>query len=122
MTRNRKVVLFPVAAFVFCSVAISARAQKTTAPIVTSKPAQAPQAKPTKARFQVLHMMINAIQVQSLADQREIHTFLYSDRIRGQMQNLFNQGGYQYGDKVEILYQPGSEIAVNIKGKPSKPL
>jgi hypothetical protein len=67
-------------------------------------------------------MMVNAIQVQSLADQREIHTFLYSDHIRGQMQNLFNHGGYQYGDKVKILYQPGSEIALNIKGKPSKPL
>ena len=75
-----------------------------------------------KARFQVLHMMLNAIQVQSLKDQREIHTFLYSDPIRGRMQNLFTHGGYQYGDKVKILYQPGSEIALNIKGKPSKPL
>jgi len=122
MTRNRKSALFLVAAFVFCFVAISARAQRTTAPIIVSKPAQTTEAKPKKARFQVLHMMVNAIQVQSLADQREIHTFLYSDRIRGQMQNLFNHGGYQYGDKVKILYQPGSEIALNIKGKPSKPL
>jgi hypothetical protein len=122
MTRNRKFALFLVAVFVFCAMAISARAQGTTAPIIISKPAQMPEAKPKKARFQVLHMMVNAIQVQSLADQREIHTFLYSDHIRGQMQNLFNHGGYQYGDKVKILYQPGSEIALNIKGKPSKPL
>ena len=122
MTRNRKFALFLVAAFVFCSVAISARAQGTAAPIILSKPARTPEKKPKRARFQVLHMMLNAIQVQSLKNQREIHTFLYSDHIRGQMQNLFNHGGYQYGDKVKILYQPGSEIALNIKGKPSKPL
>jgi hypothetical protein len=66
-------------------------------------------------------MMTNAIQVQSLADQREIHTFVYSDRIRGEMQSLLRQGGYQFGDKVKIVYQPGTEIALNIKGKPSKP-
>jgi len=66
-------------------------------------------------------MMSNAIQVQSLAERREIHTFVYSDRIRGRMQYLFNHGGYQYGDRVKILYQPDSEIALRIKGKPSKP-
>ena len=66
-------------------------------------------------------MMSNAIQVQSLANLREIHTFTYSDGIRGKMQNVLDQGGYQYGDKVKIVYQPGSEIALRIKGKPSKP-
>ena len=60
------------------------------------------EAKPIKARFEVLRMMINAIQVRSLADEREIHTFIYSDQIRDRMQALFNNGGYQYGDKVEI--------------------
>src|ERR1019366_10682303 len=105
MARMRKFALFLVAVFVFCAMAISARAQGTTAPIIISKPAQMPEAKPKKACFQVLHMMVNAIQVQSLADQREIHTFLYSDRIRGQMQNLFNHGGYEYGGKVTVAYQ-----------------
>jgi hypothetical protein len=66
-------------------------------------------------------MMSNAIQVQSLEDRREIHTFVYSDRIRGHMEYLFNHGGYQYGDRVKILYQPESEIALNIKGRPSAP-
>ena len=66
-------------------------------------------------------MMSNAIQVQSVVNLREIHTFIYSDRIRGEMQNLFNRGGYQYGDKVKIVYQPGSEIALEIRGRHSKP-
>lgn len=121
MTRNKKVALCIAAALAFCSAAIPARAQDTTAPITLTKPAETPNAKTKMAKFQVLHMMSNAIQVQSLANQREIHTFTYSDGIRGEMQNLFNQGGFQYGDKVKIVYQPGSEIALRIKGRPSKP-
>ena len=66
--------------------------------------------------------MSTAIQVRSLVNEREIHTFSYSDRIRDQMQKMLDQGGYQYGDKVVIWYQPGTEMALRIKGKPSKPL
>jgi hypothetical protein len=78
--------------------------------------------KPTKTRFQVLHMMNTGIQVQSLVNEREIHTFTYSDQIRDQMQKLLDQGGYQFGDKVVIQYQPGTEVALKIKGKRSKPI
>jgi hypothetical protein len=121
MTPNKKFALSLAAGLAFCSAAIPARAQGTTAPITISKPAETPNAKTKRAEFQVLHMMSNAIQVQSVANLREIHTFVYSDGIRGEMQNLFNRGGYQYGDKVKIVYQPGSEIALEIKGRPSKP-
>jgi hypothetical protein len=37
------------------------------------------------------------------------------------MQNIFNAGGYQYGDKVEVWYRRGENVALKIKGKPSKP-
>ena len=106
---------------VFFCAGLPASAQAPTSPIVV-KSRPAPAEKPVKARFQVLHMMINAIQVRSLADEREIHTFLYSDRIRDRMQALFNNGGYQYGDTVVIRYLHGSDVAMNIKGKPSKPI
>jgi len=46
--------------------------------------------------------------------------FIYSDQIRDAMQKLLDQGGYQYGDQVVIQYQPGTEIALKINGKPSK--
>jgi hypothetical protein len=121
MTRNNKVALMCVAALMFCCAAVSARAQVMSAPIIVkSKPA--PAVKPIKARFEVLHMMINAIQVRSLVNEREIHTFIYSDPIRDRMQALFNNGGFQYGDKVVIYYLPGSDVALNIKGNPSKPI
>jgi len=70
----------------------------------------------------VLHMLYNSIQVQAIANEREIHTFAYSDQIRDKMQKLFDAGGYQYGDKVEIWYQPGGDVALKIKGRPSKPI
>ena len=66
-------------------------------------------------------MTSTTIQVRSLNNQRDIRTFSYSAGIRDQMRAIYNRGGYQYGDKVEIRYQPGSEIALKIKGKPSKP-
>jgi len=67
-------------------------------------------------------MMPMAIQVQNPANEKELHTFAYSDQIRVSMQTLLNQGGYQYGDKVVIEYMPGTEVALKIKGKPSKPV
>jgi hypothetical protein len=121
MTQNRKFALLSIAVLVCCSVGVSARAQAPSAPIVI-KSGPAPEVKPIKARFEVLHMMVNAIQVRSLADEREIHTFIYSNQIRDRMQTLFNNGGYQYGDKIVIHYARGSDVALNIKGKPSKPI
>ena len=125
MSLSRAFALFLLAAFAACAPAISARAQETNTPILTDKKTQTDssgQGKPVKARFEVLHMLPNSIQVRSLVNGLELHTFAYSDPIRGNMQKVFDQGGYQYGDKVEIWYQPGTEVALKIKGKPSKPL
>lgn len=51
---------------------------------------------------------------------REIHTFTYSPSLHEKMQEIFNAGGYQYGDKVVVWYRQGTTVALNIKGKPSK--
>lgn len=80
----------------------------------------APSEKVIKTRFEVLHMMYQAIQVRSLTDMRELHTFTYAPAIRDQMQTIFNNGGFQYGDKVEVWYHRGESVALRIKGKPSK--
>ena len=67
-----------------------------------------------------MRMLYNAIQVRGIANPLENHTFSYSDAIRDKMQKLFNEGGYRYGDQVEISYQPGAELALKIKGKRSR--
>jgi hypothetical protein len=111
---KRFVHLFLAAAGLFGAAPL-ARTQTTTAPA-----AAAPlNGKVTKARFEVLHMMRTGIQVRSLIDSREIHTFTYSDQILARMQSLFDHGGYKYGDKVVIHYRMGAEVALKIKGKPS---
>jgi hypothetical protein len=122
MTRNKRLPLLLAAASALCGAAISGRAQVTTAPTIKLKPVRTQEAKPLKTRFEVLYMMTTGIQVRSLVNGLEIHTFAYSDQIRDAMLKLLDQGGYQYGDKVEIQYQPGTEVALSIKGKPSKPL
>jgi hypothetical protein len=38
------------------------------------------------------------------------------------MQQIVDKGGYQYGDKVTIFYDPATMKAMDIKGKPSKPI
>src|ERR1700720_3153 len=122
---NKNTARMLVVACALCALAFSASAQVTTSPVIKLKPVhtqQPQQAKPAKTQFEVLHMMTTGIQVRSLVNGLEIHTFTYSDQIRDPMRKLLDQGGYQYGDKVEIQYQPGTEIALKIKGKPSKPL
>jgi len=120
--RNRKLALLLLAVGAAWGASLPACAQEVARPIIPIKPLHPPTDKPVKTRFQVLRMMTTAIQVQSIADEREIHTFVYSDQIRDQMQNLLNEGGYQYGDKVVIEYRPGTEVALKITGKPSKPI
>jgi hypothetical protein len=122
MIRNRKFAIVLALGAVIATAVIAARAQMSPAPMVRAKPLHTSQPKPAKGRFEVLHMFPTAIQVRSLTNQREIHTFTYSDQIRDKMQKLLDKGGYQYGDIVEIEYRPGTDIAVKIKGKPSKPL
>jgi hypothetical protein len=122
MMSNRKFALLLLAVGAAWAASAPAPAQEVTRPVIPIKPLHPPNEKPVKSRFQVLRMMTTAIQVQSVADEREIHTFAYSDQIRDQMRNLLDQGGYQYGDKVVIEYRPGTEVALKIKGKPSKPI
>ena len=106
-----------------CAMSLAVRAQERTAPVVVTKPASAKTPKPPKANFEVMNMMTTGIQVRSLTNGYEVHTFSYGEPIRTQMLNMLEQNaGYQYGDKVEIVYEPNTQVALKIKGKPSKPL
>jgi hypothetical protein len=121
MTRLRTFALLAFAALAACTTPFFARAQEINTPVITIK-SNPPSTKPVKTRFEVLHMLSNSIQVRSLTNGLEVHTFAYSSQIQDTMQKLFDAGGYQYGDKVEIWHMQGAEIALKIKGKPSKPL
>jgi len=99
--------------------AAPARAQVDTASTVTVKQ------KPPKAvwmKAEVVHADARTIIVRERASTITIHTFTYAPRIQDRMQSLEDSGGYQSGDKVNILYMPGQTVALKIHGKPSKPL
>jgi hypothetical protein len=80
---------------------------------------------PPKGRWlkaEVIHADSMSIMVRDQESERKIYTFTYSDKIQGHMDKIMANGGYQSGDKVKIRYVPGYALALDIKGKPSKPI
>jgi hypothetical protein len=85
---------------------------------VSAKPK--PQGNWLKA--EVIHADSNTIIVRERANGMMIHTFNFAPELKDKMQAILDHGGFQYGDKVSILFQPGQTVALKIHGKPSKPL
>jgi len=112
--------IFAAAALTAMAVtAAPVRAQVTTStPIVVKQN----RPKPVWLKAEVVHADSHSIIVREQANSLAIHTFTYSPKIQNAMQQLTDRGGYQYGDKVKVFYQPGDTVALKIAGKPSKPL
>jgi hypothetical protein len=89
-------------------------------PIVVS--AVKPKPKNTGlVKFQgvVLHANPAQVTVKSRGNDMAIQTFSLSEQASAKMQTVIDKGGYQYGDKITIYYDPQSMKAMNFKGKPS---
>jgi hypothetical protein len=103
--------------------AAAAAAAAVASPIIHTIHAILP--KPTPAgdawlKADVIHFDANSIIVREADNERMIHTFTYTSTLQPKMQTLLDKGGYQYGDQVKILYQPGQTVALEVHGKPSK--
>ncbi len=109
---------------VLLAAALVASAALCGAQLDTGKPIPVKTLKPKVIRFQgeVMQASPAAITVRSRENERLIRTFTYSPKVRERMQKILDHGGYQYGDKVEVQYEAGSDVALQIKGKPSRPL
>jgi hypothetical protein len=83
-----------------------------------------PRPKPGIAKFEgfVMNANIAQISVRATGNDLAIRTFPLSPAAYSKMQKIVDKGGYQYGDKVTVLYDAATEKAVKIKGKPSKAL
>jgi hypothetical protein len=95
----------------------------TAVPIIIN--AIKPQPKATGlAKFEgyVQHANIAQITVRARGNDLALQTFPLSEAVSVKMQQIIDKGGYQYGDKVTILYDPATLKAMKIKGKPSKPI
>jgi hypothetical protein len=117
-----------MAAAVFCP---PAAAQAPVAPIVvdTAVPIIVNAVKPKPktnglAKFEGLVLHANIAQITARAKESEltILTFPLSQEAAQKMQQVVDKGGYQYGDKVTIYYNPTTMQAMKFKGKPSKPI
>lgn len=68
----------------------------------------------------VMHANSAQITVRGIENELAIRTFALSREVSEKMQQIIDRGGYQYGDKVTIVYDPATQTAVKIKGKPSR--
>jgi len=109
----------------------SAQDPIVTGPIIASEvaPIIASVVKPKPkftglAKFEgtVLHANSVQITVKAMGNDLAIQTFPLSEAASAKMQVIVDKGGYQYGDKVKLEYDPQSLRVVKFKGKPSKPL
>jgi len=95
----------------------------TAAPIVIA--AVKPKPKQTGlGKFEGFVMNANNAQitVRAKGNAMAIRTFPLSQNASTTMQQIADKGGYQYGDKVTVYYDPATEQAIKFKGKPSKPI
>lgn len=115
----------------FCSVPARAQLPPAVTPIVvdTAVPIIINAVKPKpknvglgKFEGYVMHANIAQITVRAKGDDMSLQTFSLSQQASVKMQTIVDKGGYQYGDKVTIYFDPTTKQALNFKGKPSKAL
>ena len=111
------------------STPVLAQSPATVAPIVvdTAVPiiVSAVKSKSKTAglgKFQgyVMHANIAQITVRAKGNDMSLETFTLSQVAATKMQTIVDKGGYQYGDKVTVYYDPTTKQALKVKGKPSK--
>jgi hypothetical protein len=122
--------LMLVAAGVF-SLPAAAQSPATVVPIVVDTAAPIvigvvkPKPKPSgldKFEGFVIHANNAQITARSKGNELAIRTFPLSQAMSTKMQKIVDKGGYQYGDKVTVYYDPTTSQAIKFKGKPSKPI
>jgi hypothetical protein len=114
--------LFLASLIIAAGMAISAtpvRAQMSDTPPVVVK--QTP-AKKVWLNAEVIHADNNSIMVHDAKNSLLVYTFTYAPSLRDRMQKIVDSGGYQSGDKVRILYEQGTTQAIDVRGRPTKPL
>ena len=79
-----------------------------------------PKPKLDKYSGRVLAINVATIVVQSHENPRMVWSFQYSTDLHSKVADLIGSRGYQPGDKVTVYCNPGTTVAVKIKGKPSK--
>ena len=88
--------------------------------LVKPAPPKAPKPKLDKYKGRVLAFNMATLIVQSTVNEKMVWSFQYSVEMRSKVADMLSAAPYQSGDKVEVYCNPGTTVAVKIKGKPSK--
>ena len=116
------------AGFAFSAVA-AANAQvpaSVAVPVIeTAVPIVVATIKPNRPQFPkfegtVINATVAQITVRAKGNDMAIQTFPLAPDASAKMLQIIDQGGYQYGDKVTVFFDPESKKALKVKGKPSK--
>ena len=95
----------------------------TAVPIIVGTLKPKPKANGL-VKFEGFILNANTAQITMRAknDERSIQTFPLTQEASNKMQQVVDKGGYQWGDKVTVYYDPSTMKAFKFKGKPSKPI
>lgn len=77
--------------------------------------------KPVWLKGEVIRVDDYSMTVRERENPLALHTFTYAPRVQPMIWKIQGGAGYQYGDKVSILHEPGQTVALKIHGRPSKP-
>ena len=93
---------------------------ETAVPIIvpTLKPNKGPQ--PPKFEGTVINATVAQITVRAKGNDMAIQTFPLAPDASAKMLEIIDKGGYQYGDRVTVFFDPETKKALKVKGKPSK--
>lgn len=116
-----------LAAGIFCLPAVAQDPITTPIIVDTAVPIVVNAVKPrpsglTKFEGTVMQANIAQITVRAKGNDMAIQTFVLSQVASTKMQQIVDKGGYQYGDKVTLFYDPTTKQVMKFKGKPSKPI
>jgi hypothetical protein len=90
----------------------------TAVPIIVN--AVKPHKGPQQPKFEGTVVNATTAQITVRAKGND-QTFPLAPDASSKMLSIIDKGGYQYGDKVTVYFDPDSKKALKIKGKPSKP-
>jgi hypothetical protein len=98
---------------------VAAAAVDTAVPIVVKvlKPHKDPH---PRLEGTVVNATVAQITVRAKGNDLALQTFPLSEEASTKMLAIIDKGGYQYGDKVTVFYDPDTKKALKVKGKPSK--
>jgi hypothetical protein len=99
----------------------AAQAQVSTGKPIKVKPVQ-PKVKKIKLKGFVQNTTRVAITVRLPDEAGTMKTFQLGPQAQDEMLKIIERGGYQFGDRVTIEFAEGTDVALKVKGKPSKPV